>query len=1536
MQAIRAAAKWAFGSAADPTKDESSGSSDTSTSDKGSSGSLSGNMPDPLEHFITTDTAFTKRELPNNIHEHIFRTLVLERGPVANNLARYNEWINEILPQQISAKSIATEKGFLFFDNVRVMKPTTQDGLPLFPHKARQLSVLYAGWVLADITHVQYDYDGTMPEAYKNQRLCRIPIMVGSQACHLYGYSPDELRAVFESSDDPFGYFIVKGSDRVVITQELLAFFQDISSAKEKMSVQTSLTYHRVSGTTVVRAIISKTSPAIKISIQHPGMKGSASPPLYAAMAVFDALFQLAEPATYAYESITLQGVTGLPFDPSNKAAVETAALTRRKAIIDKVIALVALFIPSKLDHGITLSTMKDRKDFAEVHLEASLAKYMTIPAPVHMIATQKAGDFSLAPVTANLLLNTVKRQASYLATEWTNMTVPEQQAALTDLWNKQDRSNKSAGLHTANETDQNAARRLIVNDIFRDFYTDVDMDEKPLHLARLVAKEILCMSHSFPLDDRDSWANKRIKMPCDNMSHLFNSYFRVIYNKSHKPGKIVTESAVAEQYAGNLTSSDPSARDGTTVAIVQRDTQVAVHSQISRLNTPASRQSNQMAPRMLQDSQVGYGCAAETPSGAGCGLTKALCCTTWVSGRRDSKKLIADILMDALRDAREKVLSAVRSEDEDEFTASDSAWTRETGYEEDYAPHVVVVDSKIIGWADGPTFVDIARPQIKTNMDFFDVSIFFNEKRECVEVYALGGRPTRPLYTTTAEPGRVKRIKEERTDDEAIGMLVLEKMMTDEDPEKRLTSKAVRAMRSADLIKAGIVEYVSAAENVHIFISQTPEAVGKNYARRATERAIADGARPADPPADPAEPEDPAEPRDESEQLPSGNDSSSDDEAENLPPGVLLNPNRVEAVPAAPARPERRIYLKMYSEIDPTAVLGYAAALMPYVNTCQGPRVNYEASMIVQALGLLHDSFYAGLRTGKRFISSRPFVETRMAEMLGCNRAPVGIPFVVGFMSMADNSEDAVVVNRSAFDRMRITKYTTHKYVIKNLGRNPAPGNSSEDICRPAQAKEALVGTVRHSLYDAIGDDGFPKIGSRIEKGKCILGKERITTSTSGVQASETNTSIFAGISEEGYVDRLTVTRIIVDKNGVITSDNLLQNGPISHGGTEGVVVTIRMRDTRPIRPGDKFTPRCSQKGTQANERKNNQAMRSEYTVPPSLAERNEELLRRTKLGQKEEEYATPEGNKVDRNAMRAVFTERIYDPGTIEETQNALIDHSLRFGRSLPTVTDGPNKGVTADIYVNPAAIPTRMTIGFPREIFASKAALYTGERIDASAFRSFSGASTDDDSDEVRDPFDDYDEDRDPFEPKPKKIDNMIRYRQILKDAGLNEYGYEKVQMCDGTPMFNKEGARVFMGPCLYQLLRHNVADKKQWRAEGSVMFLTNQPVGGRSHDGGMKQGEMEKEAFVAHGAAGLTQERLMIASDLFKLEVCTTCGNLAHTNPALGKRICRTCPSGQENLAVVQVPYIFVLILHMVQGLGIHSRLCNFKMLKQRED
>ncbi|KAJ1905596.1 hypothetical protein LPJ81_001838 [Coemansia sp. IMI 209127] len=169
----------------------------------------------------------------------------------------------------------------------------------------------------------------------------------------------------------------------------------------------------------------------------------------------------------------------------------------------------------------------------------------------------------------------------------------------------------------------------------------------------------------------------------------------------------------------------------------------------------------------------------------------------------------------------------------------------------------------------------------------------------------------------------------------------------------------------------------------------------------------------------------------------------------------------------------------------------------------------------------------------------------------------------------------------------------------------------------------------------------------------------------------------------------------------------------------------------------------------------------------------------------------------------------------------------------------------GMQPDVIINPHAFPSRMTIGMFVESIAAKAGALHGVCQDSTPFQ-----------------FDETNTAADYF-------------GEQLRRAGYNYHGSEPMYSgVAGTEM----RADISIGVVYYQRLRHMVSDKYQVRTTGPVNPLTMQPIKGRKRGGGIRLGEMERDALIAHGTAYFLQDRLMNCSDYSLSYACRSCGSI----------------------------------------------------------
>jgi DNA-directed RNA polymerase subunit B len=108
-------------------------------------------------------------------------------------------------------------------DKIWVTKPeiTEADGSkrPIYPVEARLRKISYAAPVYIEVSaHV----NDVQRESFTTQ-IGSLPVMLKSNVCHLANMNREELIEKGEDPDDPGGYFIINGTERVLITVEDLA-----------------------------------------------------------------------------------------------------------------------------------------------------------------------------------------------------------------------------------------------------------------------------------------------------------------------------------------------------------------------------------------------------------------------------------------------------------------------------------------------------------------------------------------------------------------------------------------------------------------------------------------------------------------------------------------------------------------------------------------------------------------------------------------------------------------------------------------------------------------------------------------------------------------------------------------------------------------------------------------------------------------------------------------------------------------------------------------------------------------------------------------------------------------------------------------------------------------------------------------------------------------------------------------------------------------------------------------------------------------
>ncbi len=164
-----------------------------------------------------------------------------EKGPVFHQFESY-EYMYDTLLQKIVDETPSiyietkTNKYKATFGQVYVEKASFIDESHIIKHitpqEARLRDLTYEAPVFVDIREELWElsdekeYEKISDVYNKKILLMRIPVMVRSSRCNLYGLSMDECIQEGECSNDPGGYFIINGKERALICQERLNYNQ--------------------------------------------------------------------------------------------------------------------------------------------------------------------------------------------------------------------------------------------------------------------------------------------------------------------------------------------------------------------------------------------------------------------------------------------------------------------------------------------------------------------------------------------------------------------------------------------------------------------------------------------------------------------------------------------------------------------------------------------------------------------------------------------------------------------------------------------------------------------------------------------------------------------------------------------------------------------------------------------------------------------------------------------------------------------------------------------------------------------------------------------------------------------------------------------------------------------------------------------------------------------------------------------------------------------------------------------------------------
>lgn len=146
------------------------------------------------------------------------------KGLVKQHLDSYNYFVNHdiknILKVNEYVQSDIDPSAYIKYTDIWLRKPARTGGAQVTPMECRLTDSNYSGAIMVKI---QYTFEKAVKTFHKPLCIGHLPVMLRSDLCHLKGHGEKELARMGECPLDPGGYFVVKGTEKVILVQEQLS-----------------------------------------------------------------------------------------------------------------------------------------------------------------------------------------------------------------------------------------------------------------------------------------------------------------------------------------------------------------------------------------------------------------------------------------------------------------------------------------------------------------------------------------------------------------------------------------------------------------------------------------------------------------------------------------------------------------------------------------------------------------------------------------------------------------------------------------------------------------------------------------------------------------------------------------------------------------------------------------------------------------------------------------------------------------------------------------------------------------------------------------------------------------------------------------------------------------------------------------------------------------------------------------------------------------------------------------------------------------
>jgi DNA-directed RNA polymerase subunit B len=490
-----------------------------------------------------------------------------EKGLVRQHLDSYDDFVRTKLQEVVDEQGVIETDlpGFkIKLGKITVGKPAIHEAdgseKEIFPMEARQRNLTYSASLHLKVTPIEDGFEDEEVSVF----IGKLPIMVKSSFCNLSRLSPQELIANGEDPADPGGYFIINGSERVVVIQEDLAVNRILVDVMEGASPVTH-----------VAKVFSATS-GFRVPFTLERMK--------------DATFQVSFPS--------------IPGRISLAILMKALGASSDKEIVEFVSgdpAIQRAMIPT-LEGAIEINTVEDALDYIGNRIAIGQTKEYRIERAMQVLDKYLLPHLGLTPA---------------------------------------------------------------------------DRKKKALYLGQMAEKLIeLSLGMRSP-DDKDHYANKRLKLAGDLLAGLFRVAFKSFCrdmkyqlerakSRSRKVSiqTLVRADVITERLRHALATGNWVGGKAGVSQLLDRTNYLSTIGHLRRIISPLSRSQPHFEARDLHSTQWGRLCPSETPEGPNCGLVKNLALMAFISvgiDERPVEELLYELNTEPVENARKQGITGAK-----------------------------------------------------------------------------------------------------------------------------------------------------------------------------------------------------------------------------------------------------------------------------------------------------------------------------------------------------------------------------------------------------------------------------------------------------------------------------------------------------------------------------------------------------------------------------------------------------------------------------------------------------------------------------------------------------------------------------------------------------------------------------------------------------------------------------------------------------------------------------------------------------------